>query len=203
VGVGWGTDGGFVEVAVDGAAGNGEHAGDLGDGVLPGVVEALGQCSLVGAEFGGSSTAATAGPGGGESVAGVGHDEFPLQLGEHREHPEHGAALGGGGVDALLHHLQADPAVAELRTQGHQVQHGATEPIQPGHHQHISVSQDPQHQVQLRAGCLGAAGVVDMDVVPGDAGPGQGVGLVVRVLLGGGDPCVPHQHPSTITPVAG
>jgi len=30
-----------------------------------------------------------------------------------------------------------------------------------------------------------------MDVVPGDAGPGQGVGLVVRVLLGGGDPCVP------------
>ncbi len=37
---------------------------------------------------------------------------------------------------------------------------------------------------------LSAAGVVDMDVVPGDAGPGQGVGLVVRVLLRGGDPRV-------------
>jgi hypothetical protein len=43
----------------------------------------------------------------------------------------------------------------------------------------------------------GAAGVVDMDVVPGDAGPQQGVGLVVGVLLGGGDPRVPDQHLST------
>ncbi len=190
VGVGSGTDGGFVEVAVDGAAGHGEHGGDLGDGVLPGVVEALGEGGLVGAEFGGSSTAATAGPRGGESVAGVGHDEFPLQLGEHREHPEHGPSLGGGGVDALLHHLQANPAVTQLRTQGDQVQHGSSEPIQPGHHQHIPVSQDPQHQVQLRPRGLSAAGVVDMDVVPGDPGPGQGVGLVVRVLLSSGDPRV-------------
>ena len=29
----------------------------------------------------------------------------------------------------------------------------------------------------------------------------QGIGLVVRVLLRGGDPRVPDQHPSTITPV--
>ena len=103
-------------MAVDGAAGHGEHAGDLGDGVLPGVVEALGEGDLVGAEFGGSSTAATAGARGGESVAGVGHDEFPLQLGEDREHPEHGAALGGGGVDALFDDLQPHPAVTQLRT---------------------------------------------------------------------------------------
>ncbi len=53
--MGSGTDGGFVEVAVDGAAGDTEHAGDLGDGVRPGVVEPLGQCGLVGGESGGSS----------------------------------------------------------------------------------------------------------------------------------------------------
>jgi len=126
-----------------------------------------------------------------------------LQLGEHREHPEHGAALGGGGVDALLHHLQADPALTQLCAQGDQVQHGTSEPIQPGHDQHIPIPQDPQDEVQLRAGCLRAAGVINMDVVSGDAGPGQGIGLVVRVLLGGGDPRVPDQHLSTITPIMG
>jgi len=36
-------DGGLVEVTVDSAAGNGEHAGDLGDGVLPGVIQPLGE----------------------------------------------------------------------------------------------------------------------------------------------------------------
>jgi len=56
-------------------------------------------------------------------------------------HPEHGPPLGGGGVDALLHHLQADPAVAQLRTQGHQVQHGASEAIQAGHHQDVPVAE--------------------------------------------------------------
>jgi hypothetical protein len=71
------------------------------------------------------------------------------------------------------------------------VQHGTSKPIQPGHHQHIPVPQDPQHQIQLRAGGLGAAGVINMDVTPGDAGPGQRIGLSVRVLLGGGDPRVP------------
>ncbi len=126
-----------------------------------------------------------------------------MQLGEHREHPEHGAALGGGGVDALLHHVQADPTVTQLCTQGDQVQHGTAEPIQPGHHQHIPIPQDPQHQVQLRAGGFGAAGMINMDVTAGDTYPQQGIGLVVRVLLGGGDPRVPDQHPSTITPVVG
>ena len=37
-----------------------------------------------------------------------------------------------------------------------------------------------------------------MDVVPRDAGPQQGVDLVVGVLVGGGDPRVAEQHPSTI-----
>jgi len=45
---------------------------------------------------------------------------------------------------ARLHHLQPDPALTQLRAQGDQVQHGAAEPIQPGHHQHIPVPQDPQ-----------------------------------------------------------
>jgi len=47
-------DGGLVEVTVDSGAGNGEHGGDLGDGVLPGVIQPLGEGDLVGAELGGA-----------------------------------------------------------------------------------------------------------------------------------------------------
>lgn len=43
----------------------------------------------------------TAGPRRGQTVACV-FDQLTLQFGEHREHPEHGAALGGGRVDARL-----------------------------------------------------------------------------------------------------
>jgi len=68
------------------------------------------------------------------------------------------------------------------------VQYGAAEAIQPGHHQDVPVAEDLQDEVQFRPGGFGAAGVIDGDVVPGDAGSQQGIGLVVWVLLGGGDP---------------
>jgi hypothetical protein len=48
-------DAGLVEVAVDGGSGDAEHVGDLGDGVVAGVVELLGDRSLLCGEFGGSS----------------------------------------------------------------------------------------------------------------------------------------------------
>ncbi len=53
-------------------------------------------------------------------------------------------------VSQLACPLQAHPTVTQLRAQDDQVQHGTAEPIQQGHHQHIPVPQDPQHQVQLR-----------------------------------------------------
>ena len=99
--------------------------------------------------------------------------------------------------------MQADPALTQLRTQGDQVQNRTSEAIQPGHHQHVPVPQHPQDQIQLRPGRLGAAGMIDMDIVAGDPRPQQGIDLMVRVLLGGGDPRVPHQHASTISPVMG
>ena len=64
-------------------------------------------------------------PGCGKPIAGVGHDQLALELGEHREHPEHGAALCGGGVDALFEHLQADALFPEFGAEADQVQYRA------------------------------------------------------------------------------
>jgi hypothetical protein len=55
---------------------------------------------------------AAAGACGGQTVVGVGDDELALVLGEHGEHAEHGAAFGGGGIDALLDDVQADLTLA-------------------------------------------------------------------------------------------
>jgi hypothetical protein len=55
--------------------------------------------------------------------------------------PNNRAALGGGGVDALLDDVQADPAFGELGAEGDQVQQGAAEPVQPGDLQRVALAQ--------------------------------------------------------------
>ncbi len=132
------TDGGFVEVAVDGGSGNGEQVGDLLDGAIAGVVELLGVKGLRWCEFRAASADAAAGSGGGEAVAGVGDDEFALQFGQDGEHAEHGSAFGGGGVDALFQDAQADVAFAERCAEGDQMQDGAAEPVQSGDDQGVA-----------------------------------------------------------------
>ncbi len=111
-------DGCFVEVTVDGGAGNGEQVGDLLDCVSAGVVEPLGVKGLRWCEFRSASTDPAAGSGGSETVACVGDDEFALQLVQDGEHAEHGPAFGGGGVDALFQDAQADVALAERGAEG-------------------------------------------------------------------------------------
>jgi len=73
-----------------------------------------------------------------------------LQLGEHREHPEHGTALGGGGVDALLHHLQPDPTLTQLRAQSDQVQHGTPEPTN-----RVTTSTSPSRRIRSTRSSFG------------------------------------------------
>src|ERR1035441_2906907 len=93
---------------------------------------------------------------------------------------EHGPALHGGGVDALLDHMQIDTTVAELGAKGDQVQDRAAKPVQPGDLQGVTVAQQLQHEVELGPGGLGAAGGIDVDVASGDAGSDQSVHLVGR-----------------------
>ncbi|MEP7332668.1 MAG: hypothetical protein ABI692_11300 [Terracoccus sp.] len=128
------------EVAIDGGAGDAEQCGDLGDGLVAGVVELLGEGGLLCREPGSAAADAAAGPGGGQAVAGIGDDELTLELGEDREHPEHGAAFGGAGVDALLQDVQADPAVAELGAEGDEVEQAAPEAVQAGDDQGVAVA---------------------------------------------------------------
>jgi len=90
-----------------------------------------------------------------------------------------------------------DAALAQLGAEGHQVQHGAAEPVQAGDLERVAGAEQLEDQVELWPAGLGAAGGIEVDVVPRDAGPQQGVDLVVGVLVGGGDPRVAEQHPST------
>lgn len=176
------------QVVVDGGAGDAEEVGDLLDGLLPRVVELLGEGGLVGCEAGASAADAAAGAGGGEAVAGVGDDQFALELGEDGEHAEHGAAFDGGGVDALLDDVQADAALAQLGAEGDEVQDGAGEPVQAGDDEGVAGAQKLQDEVEVRAGGFRPGGGVGVDVALGDAGAQQGVDLVGGVLVRGGDP---------------
>lgn len=83
---------------------------------------------------------ASAGAGRGEAVVGVCHNQFALELGEHAEHAEHRPALDGLGVDALLDDVQADPALAQVGAEGHQVQDRAGEPVEPGDLQGVAAA---------------------------------------------------------------
>jgi hypothetical protein len=56
----------------------------------------------------------------------------------------------------------------------------------------------PQHVVELRAAGLGAAGVVDVDVVASDACALQRVDLMIWVLVSGRDAGVAEEHVSKI-----
>jgi hypothetical protein len=76
---------------------------------------------------------ATAGPRGGGPGAGVCHEQLAWELGEHAEHAEHRPSLRRGRVDALLDDVQPDPALG----------------------------QQPEDEIELRAGRLRAAGGVD------------------------------------------
>jgi hypothetical protein len=127
------------------------------------------------------------GAGGGESVAGVGDDPLALEFGEHGEHPEHRAAFGCRGVDALFDDVQADAAFAELGAERDEVKDRSAEAVQPRDLQRVAISQQPQDDVELRSAGFRAAGVVDVDVVGGDVGAAERVDLMVGVLVSGGD----------------
>ncbi len=131
---------GLVEVSVHRRPGHAEHVGDLLDGLLPLVVEPLGEHGLVDGEARPAPADPAAGPCGGESVVGVRHDQLALELSEYGQHPEHRAALHGRGVDALLDDVQGDAALAQLGTEGHQMQHGAGEPVEPGDLQCVALA---------------------------------------------------------------
>ncbi len=77
---GSGAGAGFVEVAVEGGAGDAQQVGDLLHGVLAGVVELLCVPCLRWAEGGAPAAGAAPGSGGGQAVAGVGDDELALEF---------------------------------------------------------------------------------------------------------------------------
>jgi len=156
---------GLLEVSVDGGARDAEDVCDLLDGALAGVVALLCESDLFGVELGSTSALAASGAGGCESVAGVGHDQFALELGEDGEHPEHRAAFGCRGVDTLLDDMQTDAPFAQFGAEGHEVQDRPAEAIQPGDFQRVAVAQEPKDGVELGSAGLGAARVVDVDVV--------------------------------------
>ncbi|GAA4936956.1 hypothetical protein GCM10023237_69270 [Streptomyces coeruleoprunus] len=105
------------------------------------------------------------------AVLGVRHDQLALELGEYGQYPENGPPLHGGGVDALLDDVQPDAALAQFSAEGHQMQHGAGEPVEPGDLQCVALAQQSEDEIELRAGRLRAARGVDVDVLAVGTGP--------------------------------
>ena len=103
----------------------------------------------------------------GESVARVGDDQLTLELGEDGEHPEHCSPFSRRGVDAVLDHVQADAAIAQLGAEGHEVQDRTAETVEAGDLQRVALAQHAQDNIELWAAGLRAAGVVDVDVRAG------------------------------------
>ncbi|WSN53308.1 hypothetical protein OG299_39505 [Streptomyces sp. NBC_01296] len=67
--------------------------------------------------------------------------------------------------------MQSDPALAQVRAEGDQVQHGPGEPVEPGDLQRIAGAQQLQDELELRAGRLRAARGVDVDVAKAHSVP--------------------------------
>ncbi len=166
---------------------------------FPGRRRAAGRRGLVLGEAGTPAAFAAAGPCGGQAVHRVGHDELALELGEHGQHSEHGPALHCGGVDALLDHVQSDAALAQVGAQGHQVQDGAGESVEPGDLQRVAGPQQLQHEVELRPGCLRATRGVDVDIAPLHPVLQERVDLMIGILVHGRDPSVAEEHTSEST----
>ena len=74
------------------------------------------------------------------------------------------------------------------------MQDRSAEAVQSRDLQRVAVAEEPKDVVELRAAGLGAARVVDVDVVMGDAGAAQRVDLVAGVLVGGRDAGVAEEH---------
>jgi hypothetical protein len=74
------------------------------------------------------------------------------------------------------------------------MQDRAAEAVKPCDLERVAVAQHPQEGVELGPAGLGAASVIDINVLGGHAGADERVDLVVRVLLGGRDARVPEEH---------
>jgi hypothetical protein len=189
-----------VEVAVDGGAWSFEQVRDLLNGVVAGVVEFLGVDGLLGGELGPAAAFSATGTGGCQPVAGVGDDEFSLQFCQDGEHSEHGSTFGRGGVDALFEHAQADASFLEGGAEGDQVQHGAAKAVEAGDDELIATPVGGgEGLVELRARGFGAAGPIQVNICGVDAGAGEGIDLVIGVLVCGGDARVADKHVSRIS----
>lgn len=97
-----------------------------------------------------NAAAAPAGPGRREPVAGVGHDQLPLELS-----PAPPASRTSRGPPRWRYRCPArapaaHPAAAEQLTELNQVQHQPAQPVEPSAHQHVAVAHRAEQRVELR-----------------------------------------------------
>ena len=170
---------------VDGGSGHAEQVTDLLDSVLASVVELLCKSHLLGGQPRPAAARPAASSRGSEPIASIRDDQLTLKLGQDGQHPEHRTPLGGRRIDALLDDVQSDATLAQLGTEGHEMQDRATETIQPRDFQRVAITQRPQDRVERRPARLRATRVIDVDVPRGHTRTPKGVDLMVRVLLDG------------------
>lgn len=122
-------------------------------------------------------------PRSGQAVPSVRHNQLTLELREYRQHPEHRPTFRGRCVDSLLEDLQLDPALAQLRPEGDQMQYRAPQSVEASDHQRVPTPQPRQNDIELRARRFRTAGMIEMNVLGPDARPRQRIDLMSGILI--------------------
>lgn len=104
----------------------------------------------------------------------------------------------GRSRSSMFENPQSDAELTELGAEGDQVQHRATQAIQPGDHQMVAARHHLQLDIEFGSGGLRPTGDIEVDILGCDTGPAERVDLVGGILLCGGHPPIADQHVSTI-----
>ncbi len=108
-------------------------------GRLAGVAPLQGLALLMGGEFRLAAHLHAAGLGEPAALAGARTDQLPLKLGQAAQNGQHQPAVGCGGVGPGIAKGPEPRLAAGDRRQGvEKIAGGASQPVQPGHHQHVA-----------------------------------------------------------------
>lgn len=173
----------------------GEGVADIGNTGVRVLQKRPGHADFPGIHFRRSATISSPSPRGSQPGLSPLADEFPFEFRQSSEHMKDQFASAGCRVHAFAQALKADFAGGESIYSIDEMLQGTAEPVQLPHDQRVSVAGVIYGFSQASARIDSAAGDIAEDLFA----PGllESVLLQVRVLVGGGNPCIadPHAQP--------
>jgi hypothetical protein len=185
----------FFKVPIQRGSGYTEGIADIGNTGVRVLQERPGHADFPGIHFRRPATISTPCPRSSESGLSPFADEFPFEFRQSPEHMEDQLASAGRRIHALPQTLKSDLAGGKSIYGFDEMLQGTTEPIQLPHDQRVSVARILDGFGETSATIDSAAGDIAED--PFASGLLESVFLQVRILVGGGNPCIadPHAQP--------